>query len=184
MSGRRTHSSARPPRAIVSPCNSSSSLFTDQPSQWKNVTLQGKDGRPDQCQVDANSVSVLVDHFSFFSLVGRSFPNGQQSRKRPAKRMLAAVFAVPPRLNSDWLLNIVLLDDTEAAFKVRSIFGLKLAGWGEGVGWVGCEGEPGEGDWVGGKGSGVGCQGGWVRCEGSGSGVKGFGWGVRGAGGV
>ena len=88
------------------------------------MTLQGKDGRPDQCQVDSNSVSVLVDHFSFFSLVGRSLRGGgQRSREQPAKRMLAAVFAVPPRINSDWLLNVVLLDDTEAAFKVRGLFG-------------------------------------------------------------
>ena len=31
--------------------------------------------------------------------------------------MLAAVFAPPPRVNDDWSLNVVLMDDTEAAFK-------------------------------------------------------------------
>ena len=32
--------------------------------------------------------------------------------------MLAAVFAPPPIVNDDWALNVVLMDDTEAAFKV------------------------------------------------------------------
>ena len=86
-----------------------------QPSEWKNVSLQGRDSRGDQCQVDSNSVSVLVDHFSAFSLVGRSRPH---TRGKATKRMLAAVFAPPPRVNDDWALNVVLLDDTEAAFKV------------------------------------------------------------------
>lgn len=92
----------------------SSDTPTGQPSEWKNVSLQGRDSRGDQCQVDSNSVSVLVDHFSAFSLVGRSRPH---TRGKATKRMLAAVFAPPPRVNDDWALNVVLLDDTEAAFK-------------------------------------------------------------------
>lgn len=79
--------------------------------------MQGSRGdqRGDQCQVDSNSVSVLVDHFSAFSLVGRARPH---TRGQATKRMLAAVFAPPPRVNDDWALNLVLMDDTEAAFKV------------------------------------------------------------------
>lgn len=88
---------------------------TGQPSEWKNVALQGRDARGDTCQVDSNSVSVLVDHFSAFSLVGRARPH---TRGQATKRMLAAVFAPPPRVNDDWALNVVLMDDTEAAFKV------------------------------------------------------------------
>lgn len=65
--------------------------------------------------MDSNSVSVLVDHFSAFSLVGRARPH---TRGQATKRMLAAVFASPPRVNDDWALNVILLDDTEAAFKV------------------------------------------------------------------
>ncbi|CAH3013994.1 unnamed protein product [Porites evermanni] len=92
----------------------SSDTPTGQPSEWKNVALQGRDARGDQCQVDSNSVSVLVDHFSAFSLVGRARPH---TRGQATKRMLAAVFASPPRVNDDWALNVILLDDTEAAFK-------------------------------------------------------------------
>lgn len=94
----------------------SSDTPTGQPSEWKNVALQGSRGdqRGDQCQVDSNSVSVLVDHFSAFSLVGRARPH---TRGQATKRMLAAVFAPPPRVNDDWALNLVLMDDTEAAFK-------------------------------------------------------------------
>ncbi|XP_068711421.1 tight junction protein ZO-1-like isoform X2 [Montipora foliosa] len=94
----------------------SSDTPTGQPSEWKNVALQGSRGdqRGDQCQVDSNSVSVLVDHFSAFSLVGRARPH---TRGQATKRMLAAVFAPPPRVNDDWPLNLVLMDDTEAAFK-------------------------------------------------------------------
>ena len=65
--------------------------------------------------MDSNSVSVLVDHFSAFSLVGRARPH---TRGQATKRMLAAVFASPPRVNDDWALNVILMDDTEAAFKV------------------------------------------------------------------
>ncbi|XP_078360375.1 tight junction protein ZO-1-like isoform X2 [Oculina patagonica] len=92
----------------------SSDTPTGQPSEWKNVALQGRDSRGDQCQVDSNSVSVLVDHFSAFSLVGRARPH---TRGKATKRMLAACFAPPPRVNDDWALNVVLMDDTEAAFK-------------------------------------------------------------------
>lgn len=56
-----------------------------------------------------------MDHFSAFSLVGRARPH---TRGQATKRMLAAVFAPPPRVNDDWALNLVLMDDTEAAFKV------------------------------------------------------------------
>ena len=69
--------------------------------------------------MDSNSVSVLVDHFSAFSLVGRARPH---TRGKATKRMLAAVFAPPPRVNDDWALNVILMDDTEAAFKVCFIF--------------------------------------------------------------
>ena len=85
------------------------------------MALHGRDSRGDQCQVDSNSVSVLVDHFSAFSLVGRARPH---TRGKATKRMLAAVFAPPPRVNDDWALNVILMDDTEAAFKVCLLFAL------------------------------------------------------------
>lgn len=69
--------------------------------------------------MDSNSVSVLVDHFSAFSLVGRARPH---TRGKATKRMLAAVFAPPPRVSDDWALNVILMDDTEAAFKVCFLF--------------------------------------------------------------
>ena len=60
-----------------------------------------------------------MDHFSAFSLVGRTRPH---TRGKATKRMLAAVFAPPPRVNDDWALNVILMDDTEAAFKVCLLF--------------------------------------------------------------
>ena len=80
--------------------------------------------------MDSNSVSVLVDHFSAFSLVGRARPH---TRGKATKRMLAAVFAPPPRVNDDWALNVILMDDTEAAFKVCYL--LSFVCWAFSIKW-------------------------------------------------
>ncbi|KAI8503114.1 Tight junction protein ZO-2 [Branchiostoma belcheri] len=47
----------------------SSDTSTGQPTQWQNMTLPGMNNNS-QCQVGASSVSVLVDHFSWFALIG------------------------------------------------------------------------------------------------------------------
>ncbi|XP_048581341.1 tight junction protein ZO-1 isoform X4 [Nematostella vectensis] len=85
----------------------SSDTPTGMPTQWRNVSLPGQEHK-DKCQVDPNSVSVLVDHFSSFSLAG-------EARSNATKRMVASVFAQPPMTNSEWLFHVVLADNMDSA---------------------------------------------------------------------
>lgn len=70
-------------------------------------------------------VLVFVDYFLVFSLVGRFcfYMWG-----KVIKCMLVVVFVFFLRVNDDWVLNVVLLDDMEVVFKVWEVFFLFLKG--------------------------------------------------------